>query len=983
MGPKAASGFYLGRKPAALLALLLAALLLALAVLGALYGRCLQEVEELRAAAAPALPTAGLEEEGAGCCPPTPSPRPSPGSTRPPGVWDNPRLPRALLPLHYELRLWPRVSPGQPGPFVFSGQVNITVRCAQDTATILLHSSELELWGAAVRGPLLEGPGGGGGSIEVAELWLEERQEYAVLGLRRSLRAGGRYVLQLSFRGPLSEDLDGLFLTRYTDQGQSSMLIASQLEPTYARTVYPCFDEPAMKATFNIIIVHHPSYVALSNMPAIDTSEMKDENGSLWTVTTFNTTLKMSTYLTAFVVCDFDYITRTERGNEIRIWGRKEAIENGHADYALNITGPLFSFLEDLFNISYPLSKTDLVALPDFAANAMENWGLMTFQESALMYIPRDQFESKKAMICLIVSHEIGHQWFGNLVTMNWWNDLWLNEGFASYFEYIGASYIEPRLPLNKYFYYHILQPVLREDKEIAARSLSTREEKINETFSLVGLFDIFTYSKGASIIWMLSSFLTERLFIKALSSYLKAFSFSSVNQDDLWTHIQMVVDAQNEVQLPASVKKIMDSWTCQNGFPVLTLNLSTGIISQEQFYNKRTENNTAYNNTWIVPISWIRNGSAQPLVWLDKSSKMFPEMQITDSEHDWILLNVNMAGYYRVNYDPLHLKRLAKLLEKDPKAIPVVNRLHLIDDAFTLAQAGYIEIESAFELTKYLAKEDEMFVWYSVLSNLIPDNLENILNNYELYPFLKKYLLKRMLPIYHYYASIIRQHSDALADDYFDQIHLEKIINTACWLGLQDCLNLSSELYTKWMENPDNEIPFTIKRTICCYGVAMGSDKEWDFAWKMYKHHNSTGIDKDIMLFAMSCTRESWLLYRYLQYSLNNSLLSSDNISIVISNVAATELGQRIAWEFVTENWLLLNERHRNGILQKLLGVMENFVNTDLQIQELQLFYNTTLDKDLQIATTETLQFAKFANKERRKFIARFTDWLRKNIDD
>ncbi|CAM2114346.1 unnamed protein product [Caretta caretta] len=891
MGPKAASGFYLGRKPAALLALLLAALLLALAVLGAL--------------------------------------------TRPPSCCTAPS--------------W---------------------SCG----------------GAAVRGPLPEGPAGGGGggsSIEVAELWLEERQEYAVLALRRSLRAGGRYVLQLSFRGPLSEDLDGLFLTRYTDQGQSSMLIASQLEPTYARTVYPCFDEPAMKATFNIIIVHHPSYVALSNMPAIDTSEMKDENGSLWTVTTFNTTLKMSTYLTAFVVCDFDYITRTERGNEIRIWGRKEAIKNGYAEYALNITGPLFSFLEDLFNVSYPLSKTDLVALPDFGAGAMENWGLITFQESSLMYIPSDQSGGKKAMICLIVSHELGHQWFGNLVTMNWWNDLWLNEGFASYFEYVGASYMEPRLPLNKIFYYHMLQPVLREDKEIAARSLSAREEKIKGTFSLVGLFDIFTYSKGASIIWMLSSFLTERLFNKALNSYLKAFSFSSVNQDDLWTHIQMVVDAQNEVQLPASVKNIMDSWTCQNGFPVLTLNLSTGVISQEQFYNKRTENNTTYNNTWIVPISWIRNGSAQPLVWLDKSSKMFPEMQISDSEHDWILLNMNMTGYYRVNYDPLHLKRLAQLLEKDPKAIPVVNRLHLIDDAFTLAQAGYIEIESVFELTKYLAKEDEMFVWYTVLSNLIPDNLENILNNYELYPFLKKYLLKRMLPIYHYYASIIRQNVDALADDYSDQIYLEKLINTACWLGLQDCLNLSSELYTKWMENPDNEIPFTIKRTICCYGVAMGSDKEWDFAWKMYNHNNSKEIDKDIMLFAMSCTRESWLLYRYLQYSLNNSLLSSNNTAIIISNVASTEIGQRIAWEFVTENWLLLNERHGNGILQRLLRIMENFVNTDLQIQELQLFYNTTLDEDLRTATTETLQFAKFANKERRKLIARFTDWLRKNIDD
>ncbi|XP_014434715.1 aminopeptidase Q [Pelodiscus sinensis] len=974
MGPKAASGFYLGRKPAALLALLLAALLLALAVLGALYGRCLHEAEELRAAEAPPSPTARPGTAGTGCC------TPSPGSTRRPGAWDHPRLPGALLPLHYQLRLWPRVSPGQPAPFGFSGQVNITVRCAQDTDTVLLHSAQLELWGAAVRGPLPEEPAraNGGGSIQVEELWLEEEREYAVLELRRSLLAGGSYVLQLSFRGTLSEELDGLFLTHYTDQGQSSMLIASQLEPTYARTVYPCFDEPAMKATFNIVIVHHPSYVALSNMPAIDKTEMKDENGSIWTVTTFNTTLKMSTYITAFVVCDFDYVSRTERGNEIRIWGRKEAIKKGYADYALNITGPLFSFLEDLFNISYPLSKTDLVALPDFGVGAMENWGLMTFQESSLMYNPSDKFRGKKAMICLIVSHELGHQWFGNLVTMNWWNDLWLNEGFASYFEYIGASYMEPRLSLNQIFYYHMLQPVLREDKEIASRSLSMREENIKGPFSLIGLFDIFTYSKGASIIRMLSSFLTDRLFFKALNLYLKAFSFSSASQDDLWTHIQMVVDTQNEVQLPAPVKNIMDSWTCQNGFPILTLNLSTGVISQKQFYNKRTKNDTAYNNTWIVPISWIRNGSAQPLVWLDTSSKMFPEMQISDSGHDWILLNMNTIGYYRVNYDPLYLKRLAQLLERDPKAIPVINRLHLLDDAFTLAEAGYIEIESAFGLTKYLAKEDQLFVWYTALSYLIPEPLENIVNKYGIYPFLKKYLLRRMLPIYHYYANIIRQNFSALADE-FDQIYLEKLINTACWLGLQDCLNLSSELYTKWMENPDNEIPLTIKRTICCYGVAMGSEREWEFAWKMYNHNNSTELDKNIMLSALRCTRESWLLRRYLQYSLNNSF--SNTTVIIISNVAATAIGHRIAWEFVTENWLLLNERNR--ILLQLLKSMENFVNTDLQIQELQLFYNTTLHEDLRISATEMLQFAKFTNKERRKVIARFADWLRKNIDD
>ncbi|NXF09709.1 AMPQ Aminopeptidase, partial [Smithornis capensis] len=953
-------GLYVGRRAAALGAALLLALLAALLALAVLYGRCRQE-------AAPPLPS------------PT-APSPAAPSEPVPAAGSVPRLPRHLLPLHYDLELWPRVRPGQAGPFGFSGQVNITVLCRRDTDTAVLHSAGLRSRGAAaVRGPLPEP----GAAVEVAGLRQEEASEVAVLELRGWLRAGRRYILQLGFQGRLDEDLDGLFLTRYTDQGRSSMLIASQLEPTYARRVYPCFDEPAMKSTFNIRIIHDPSYVALSNMPAIDVSEMKDENGSLWTVTTFNTSLKMSTYLTAFVICDFDYVTRTERGNEIRIWARKEAIRNGYVDYALNITSPILAFLEDILNVTYPLSKTDLVALPDFGAGGMENWGLLTFQESSLMYLPDDKSTIRKAMIALIVHFFFLYKWFGNLVTMNWWNDLWLNEGLASYFEYLGAAFVEPKLSLDKIFHDHVVQSVLREDNEIV-RSLSESEDKIKESFSIMSLFDSITYNKGASITWMLSGFLTEKLFIKALTSYLKGFSFSNANQDDLWTHIQMVVDAQDEVQLPASVKQIMDSWTCQNGFPVLTINLTTGTIRQEQFFNKKNRKSTdAYNNTWIIPVSWMRNGSSQPLIWLDKSSKVLPEMQILESEYDWILLNVNLSGYYRVNYDQLNLKRLAHLLENDPKAIPAVSRFQLIDDAFALARFGYIQIETALELTKYLAREDELFIWNMVLLNLIPENLESTLKNYEVYPLLKKYLLKRMLPIYHYYVGFIRQNVDALEDDYFAQVYLEKLFETACWLGLQDCLNLSSELYAKWMDNLEYKIPTLIKRTVCCYGVAVGSDKEWNFAWEMCNHTDSTEEDKDILLFAMSCAKESWLLYRYLQYGLSDTLFSSNCTSTIILNVVAKDIGHRIAWEFVTENWPLLSERYGQELLHDVLKVMGRFVHTDIQIQELQIFYNATLEEDEREATTLLLELTKSENIEGRELLIKVASWLKKNIDD
>ncbi|XP_052634335.1 aminopeptidase Q isoform X2 [Harpia harpyja] len=949
MGRRGGRGLYVGRRAAALLAALLLALLAALLALAALYGRCRQEAPPPPPPASPAGPGRG---RGPGPGPAAAAAPPGPAAAAGLGR----RLPRHLVPLHYDLELWPQVRPGQAGPFAFSGQVNITVRCRQDTDAAVLHSSGLRSRGAAaVRGPLPEP----GAAVEVAGLRQEAAGEVAVLELRGRLRAGRRYVLQLGFQGRLEEDLDGLFLTRYTDQGRSSMVIASQLEPTYARTVYPCFDEPAMKATFNIRIIHDPSYVALSNMPAIDVSEMKDENGSLWAVTTFNTSLKMSTYLTAFVICDFDYVTRTERGNKIRIWARKEAVKNGYVDYALNITGPVFSFLEDLLNVSYPLPKTDLVALPDFGAGAMENWGLMTFQESSLMFLPSDKFTSRKAMIAIMVSHELGHQWFGNLVTMNWWNDLWLNEGLASYFEYLGATFVESKISLDKIFYDRVVQPVLREDNEIGVRSLSESEDKIKGSFSLMSLFDSITYNKGASITWMLSGFLTQKLFIRALTLYLKEFSFSNANQDDLWTHIQMVIDAQDEVQLPAPVKQIMDSWTCQNGFPVLTLNLTTGTISQEQFLNKKNEKSTdSYNNTWIIPISWMRNGSSQPLMWLDKSSKVFPEMQVSESEYDWILLNVNLSGYYRVNYDQLNLKRLARLLENDPKAIPAVSRFQLIDDVFALTQFGYIQIETALELTKYLAREDELFVWNVVLLNLVPENLESTLKNYEVYPLLKVLFIKMLM--------------------------LWKVtILLTCWLGLQDCLNLSSELYAKWMDNPEYEIPFLIRRTVCCYGVAVGSDKEWNFAWEMYNHTDSTKEDKDILLSAMSCAKESWLLYRYLQYGLSDTLFSSSCTSVIILYVVTKDIGHRIAWEFVTENWPLLSERYGKELLHDVLKVMGRYVNTDVQIQELQVFYNATLEEDERVATTLLLEFTKFENMERRELLSKVASWLQKNVDD
>ncbi|XP_056393378.1 aminopeptidase Q [Hyla sarda] len=1013
MGPKSSSGFYLSRTSAALLALLLAALLLALIVLGALYARTRRaelteeqtETATINMTTTPYLLTLPPEATGR------------------PGIWDNPMLPPDLVPLHYDLELWPRTEPDEKGNYRLSGQVSITISCVHGTDIVLLHSSNLNISRAQLAplpgkvnfksqqtdskqsqvglkvsitaklyeeelSPHLQDTSAHspehGQNIGIANLWYSELHQYLVLELERPLIAGVLYLLQLDYQGLLSSDYSGLFIAQYKDFDQDKVLVASELEPTSARTVYPCFDEPALKATFKTRIVHNSSYVALSNMPAIAMSEREDEDGIKWTVTTFNTTLKMSTYITAFVVCDFDYISTTERGNEIRVWARKEVIKNGYANFSLYIVGPILSYMEDLLNVTYPLQKTDLVAMPDIGVAAMENWGLITFQETSLMYDPKQKFSNSKALTCLIVAHEIGHQWFGNLVTMKWWNDIWLNEGFASYFEYIGASFIDPKLKLNELFMMHNLLNIFERDTRASARAVSVKEEEINNVDLIEPLFDDFSYNKAAALIRMASTFLTEKLFLKGISSYLKKFSFSNADQDGLWNHLQMFIDNQDEVKLPMPLKDIMDSWTWKKGIPLVTLNTSTGMLSQGVMKMSNHENTTSdSNHTWIIPITWMKNGVQQPSIWLDTKTKNVPEMKTT-RDGEWILLNIDVTGYYKTNYDVKNWNSIAKKLEEDIGPLPVVNRVQIMEDAFVLANAGYIEYETTLNLTRYLENEMEILVWYRVLKHL--NNYKRSLVTYHSFPLIKKYILKRLNPIFQNYASIIRQNFHETADDIFVHTGIDEIFKTACFLGLKDCLDLASELFRKWMANTSaNEIPQSISGSVYCYGIAEGGEKEWEFAWN---YHNKSESDDhwglSFLKQGLSCSREPWLLYRYLKDSMNSD---SHNMLDVLLHMFKNDIGRHIAWDFLKENWHQLNDinmKDSNHFYEVLLPDLGSKATSELQFQELELFITTTMDESSRDSELEWLQAKKKARLEWINIVnTRIIDWLQRNTLD
>ncbi|XP_076995016.1 aminopeptidase Q [Tamandua tetradactyla] len=988
MGPSSGSGSRVSGSVVTLLTGRATALLLALVAFSALHGQCAggPQAELGRGK----VPRATPSQPGGHVALPSVRPLSPAGQQavaaakrqrRRPGPWNQQRLPRWLVPLHYELELWPRLRPSELS-LRFTGRVNILVRCAVATKRLLLHNFFLDCERAEVRGPLSQGTGyAAAGRVPVNDVWFARNTQIMVLELGQALKPGSRYEVQLNFSGRVELDKNrGLFLNTYTDQGESRTLLATQMEPIYARKVFPCFDEPALKATFNITIIHHPSYVALSNMPILGQSVKEDVNGTKWTATSFYTTPQMSTYIVAFAVCNYDHITRTERGKEIRIWARKDVIANGDADFALNLTGPVFSFLEDLFNISYPLPKTDVVALPSFDNRAMENWGLLMFDELLLLLQTDEHLTEKKMRISYTVSHEIGHQWFGNLVTMSWWNDIWLNEGFASYLEFEVIKYLNPKLLRDEVIFSKVYQGILGEDHALVSRAVSMKKENLKETTKINELFDIFTYSKGACMASMLSSFLTKSLFIRALKSYLETFSYSNAEQDDLWRHFQMAIDDQSKIILPTSVKSIMDGWTHQSGFPVITLNVSTGVMKQEPFYLEKVKNQTplTHNSKWIVPILWIKNGTAKSLVWLDESSKVFPEMQVSDSDHDWVILNLNMTGYYRVNYDKLGWKKLNQQLEKAPKAIPVIQRLQLIDDAFSLSKSNYTEIETALDLTKYLAKENEIIVWNTVLVNLLHDDFFPDINYHVLYPLLKKYLLKRLNSVWNIYSTIIREDAAALQDDYSALMSLGRLFGTACWFGLEDCLQLSRELFRKWVNHPKNEIPYPVKHVILCYGIALGSDKEWDFLLNIYT--NTKNKEERIEIaYALSCSKEPWILNRYMEYAITTSLFDINETN-VFEIVASSEVGRYVAKDFLVNNWKAVRERYGTKSLLILMYQIGRTVSTDLQIRELQQFFSSMLEKRHVIRAHAKLQAIKIQNLKKKKRSAQIAEWLRKN---
>ena len=760
-----------------------------------------------------------------------------------------PRLLDTFTPNHYNLTLdLTRAEEKE-----FSGTVIISGDSTSES--ILLHSKGLIIQSATI-------------DNQPADVSFGEFDE---LRLSQPNLKNENHTIHIIFSGNITDAMHGLYPCYFTHDGIKKQLFATQFESHHAREVFPCVDEPAAKAEYDLTLITRPEITVLGNMPV----KFQKENGDSLT-TTFEKTPRMSSYLLAFVIGELHKKSaRTKSGVEVSIWAIPAQNENT-LDFALDIATRSIDFYDEYFGVKYPLPKSDHVALPDFSSGAMENWGLITYRESCLLADPELTPESSRRFIATVIAHELSHQWFGNLVTMNWWNDLWLNESFANMMEYVAIDALHPEWRMWEDFATNEVTAALRRDSLDGVQSV---QADVNHPDEISTLFDpAIVYAKGGRLLVMVRKLIGEEAFRAGLKSYFEKFAYKNTVGNDLWQELELASGQP--------IVNLMNTWIFQPGLPVVSVSNShdTAILSQERFFIGEHQPSDAL---WPIPLF-----ANQPL-----DVKILNQKETTVSIEKPLQLNCGLSAHFVTKYDESSREYLLKNITE----LPTLDKICILQDVTILARAGFENSASLLPLALSLKTETNEKV-FGMAAGALTELRKFVDDNDAARDSLKKISGEFA------HATFKELDWDEKAGESDDD--RERRTTALSLMIYSEDKEVLNEAKTRFDSNKLEDLPTEIRALIISANVRHFETTEMiDNLFAAYKNTPSNDLQNDIAI-GLTSTKNPETAEKILANIKDSNIIRPQDASRWFVYLIRTRESRQIAWNWLKENWAWVEEK-------------------------------------------------------------------------
>ncbi|PUZ74699.1 hypothetical protein GQ55_1G086600 [Panicum hallii var. hallii] len=819
------------------------------------------------------------------------------------------RLPGFAAPRRYDLRLAPDLA-----ACAFAGSVAVDLDVAAPTRFLVLNAAELDV----APGGVGFAPRGSGQVLQPVEVTNVPEDEILIICFNEVLPLG-EGTLTIAFQGTLNDKMHGFYRSVYELNGEKKNMAVTQFEPADARRCFPCWDEPAFKAVFKITLEVPSETVALSNMPVIE----EKVNGPTKTVY-FQESPIMSTYLVAVIVGIFDYVEDfTTDGTRVRVY--TQVGKSAQGKFALEVALKTLVLFKEYFAVPYPLPKMDMIAIPDFASGAMENYGLVTYRETALLFDEKHSAAANKQRVAVVVAHELAHQWFGNLVTMEWWTHLWLNEGFATWVSYLAADQFFPEWNVWTQF----LEESTTGFKLDALAGSHPIEVDINHVDEIDEIFDAISYRKGASVIRMLQSYLGAEVFQKSLAAYIKRFAYSNAKTEDLWAALE---EGSGE-----PVRTLMHSWTKQQGYPVVSVKLKDGKLQLEQ--TQFLSSGSTGVGQWVVPVTLCCcSYSRQEKFLFDGKQEDFDLsglMECQKKDNFWIKLNVNQTSFYRVSYDEELASRLRYAIETNK--LSAADRYGVLDDAYALCMAGKQKLVSLLHLIATYKDETE----YTVLAHAITTSL-NIAEMMavaapEELGSLKKFLIDFLEP----FAQKLGWDAKS-GEGHLNALLRGTLLTALAELGHEATINEAVRRFNVFLEDRETPLlPPDVRKAayVALMQTVNKSNKTgYESLLKIYRE-TDLSQEKVRVLGSLASCPDPVVVREALDFILSPEVRNQDAIFLLRGVCSGAH---EVAWQWLKENWDYILGAYSGTLLTYFVNITVSPLATDEKGDEAEEFFKS-----------------------------------------